>query len=318
MSAPVIAPGPTPAVNEVPLTFDCDGEALVGILHRPPGAAAPARRGVIVVVGAPQYRVGSHRQFVLLARALSAAGFPVLRFDYRGMGDSGGAFAGFEGVNRDIAAAVDCLFEQVEGLNDVVLWGLCDGASAAGFYAASDPRVGGLIILNPWVRTGQTLARARLTGYYVERLLSRAFWSKVFGAKLDFKDSWRDLSGAVAAVASGTAKETVAKDKEHGPAPASASPAPVYSAARQGAPDLPDRVGKALRRFKKPTLVILCGDDLVAKEFNSTVAGAGGMRGWTRRQDVTLRPLPEATHTYPSAAWRAQVHGWCVDWLEHM
>ncbi|KAB8057318.1 hydrolase 1, exosortase A system-associated, partial [Janthinobacterium violaceinigrum] len=58
---------------------------LVGILSLP---AAPGPRGVLIVTGGPQYRVGSHRQFVLLARALAAQGVPVLRFDLRGMGDS--------------------------------------------------------------------------------------------------------------------------------------------------------------------------------------------------------------------------------------
>jgi exosortase A-associated hydrolase 1 len=304
MSGPAEQP-----LNERALTFPCRGETLVGVLHSPPTGAPQRQRGVVVVVGAPQYRVGSHRQFVLLARALSAAGFPVLRFDYRGMGDSSGEFTGFEGVDQDIRAAVDCLFGATPDLEDAVLWGLCDGASAAAFYAAQDPRVGGLIVLNPWVRTGQTLARARLTSYYIDRLTSREFWSKVFGAKLDLKDSWRDLSGAVTTLTGGK------KGPANGAAPAESPAVPVYSAAREGSPDLPDRVGGALRRFKKPTLVILSGDDLVAREFDGTVAGARPMRAWAQRPDVTLRPLPNATHTYPNANWRAQVHAWCVAWL---
>jgi hypothetical protein len=48
---------------------------------------------VIIVVG-PQYRAGLHRQFVSLARTLSTAGFLVLRYDYRGMGDSDGEYLG--------------------------------------------------------------------------------------------------------------------------------------------------------------------------------------------------------------------------------
>lgn len=71
----------------VGLTFDCGGATLVGILEIP---QRPARVGVVVVVGGPQYRVGSHRQFVLFGRALAHAGYPVLRFDCTGMGDSGG------------------------------------------------------------------------------------------------------------------------------------------------------------------------------------------------------------------------------------
>ena len=61
--------------NEEPMVFHCEREQLVGMLHR--GANPDARLGVLIVVGGPQYRVGSHRQFVLMARDLAAAGYPV-------------------------------------------------------------------------------------------------------------------------------------------------------------------------------------------------------------------------------------------------
>ena len=93
---------------EEPLCIESQGERLIGVLHRPqtPGNLT---RGVVVVVGGPQYRIGSHRQFVLLARSLAARGTPVLRFDLAGMGDSGGEFAGFERSAADIRAAIDAL-----------------------------------------------------------------------------------------------------------------------------------------------------------------------------------------------------------------
>ncbi|WP_313872610.1 serine aminopeptidase domain-containing protein [Rugamonas sp. DEMB1] len=106
--------------DEHALQFSCDDAALIGILSRPRQAAT---RGVLVVVGGPQYRAGSHRQFTLLARALAAQGIPVLRFDYRGMGDSEGAARDFEAVSADLRAAIDEFFRQVPTLRDVVLWG---------------------------------------------------------------------------------------------------------------------------------------------------------------------------------------------------
>ena len=65
--------------TERALAFACGDERLVGILHEATGECAT---GVLIVVGGPQYRVGSHRQFVLLARDLAAAGFAVMRFDF--------------------------------------------------------------------------------------------------------------------------------------------------------------------------------------------------------------------------------------------
>ena len=74
-------------IKEKPFIFNCNNEKLVGIIHYPEKKPY-FQKGLLIVVGGPQYRVGSHRQFVLLARNLSIAGIPVMRFDYRGMGDS--------------------------------------------------------------------------------------------------------------------------------------------------------------------------------------------------------------------------------------
>ncbi|MCK7493609.1 MAG: hydrolase 1, exosortase A system-associated [Comamonadaceae bacterium] len=141
--------------------------------HGAAGAPASAgATGVVVVVGGPQVRAGGHRQFVHLARTLAAAGHPVLRFDVRGMGDSSGALRGFEQITPDIGAAVDALLQRAPGVRRVVLWGLCDGASAALLYLHErrDPRVRGVCLLNPWVRSEASLARTHVKHYYTRRL----------------------------------------------------------------------------------------------------------------------------------------------------
>ena len=162
--------------EERPFFFACGGESLLGIVAAPP---APAEVGVLVIVGGPQYRVGSHRQFVLLARALAGAGIACMRFDHRGAGDSSGAMRSFEAIDDDIRAAVDAFLALTPRVTKVVLWGLCDAASAACCYAASDPRVVGLVLLNPWVRTNASEASTYLRHYYGRRLLEPEFWRKV-------------------------------------------------------------------------------------------------------------------------------------------
>ena len=82
-----------PAWNERAVWYSVRGSDVLAVLHQ---GESGRKIGMVIVVGGPQYRVGSHRQFLLLARQLSNAGFPVMRFDCRGMGDSGGEFAGFE------------------------------------------------------------------------------------------------------------------------------------------------------------------------------------------------------------------------------
>jgi hypothetical protein len=56
------------------LMLRCEADTMLGILHEPVAPSAPV--GVLIVVGGPQYRAGSHRQFVLLARALRKLGTP--------------------------------------------------------------------------------------------------------------------------------------------------------------------------------------------------------------------------------------------------
>lgn len=112
-------------ITEEAVVFGFAGEQLVGVLARPErsNGEAGSRLGVLVVVGGPQYRVGSHRQFLLLSRKVAAAGFPVFRFDYRGMGDSSGEQRDFEAVSGDIGAAVDAFLKACPSVKEVVLWG---------------------------------------------------------------------------------------------------------------------------------------------------------------------------------------------------
>jgi pimeloyl-ACP methyl ester carboxylesterase len=80
---------------------------LYGCYHLPSGNA----RGAAVVLCHPyghEY-VQSHRAFRILAERLAAAGFPALRFDYRGTGDSGGEaeLAELERWREDVRAATE-------------------------------------------------------------------------------------------------------------------------------------------------------------------------------------------------------------------
>jgi exosortase A-associated hydrolase 1 len=272
--------------EERALAFPCGDDWLYGILALP---AQPAGRGVLIVVGGPQYRAGSHRQFTLLARDLAGAGVPAMRFDYRGMGDSEGGMRTFESVAQDIRAAIDRFFAEAPGLREVVLWGLCDGASAAAMYAPGDPRVCALALLNPWVRTEEGAARATIKHYYRSRLLERSFWTKLLRGRFDF-------AGAVRSFA-----------QQAGSAFARRAPA-------ETALSLPDRMHAALARFQGRVLVMLSGADLTAQEF----AGVAGSREWLRLLKdprFTRRDLPKADHTCSRREWHDQVATWTREWV---
>ncbi|MEH6570591.1 MAG: hydrolase 1, exosortase A system-associated, partial [Halioglobus sp.] len=286
--APTTGPGDTEAV-----VFPCAGEELVGILHRSEGGT---ERGVMIVVGGPQYRVGSHRQFVYLARALSEAGIPVFCFDYRGMGDSSGTLVGFDGVGTDIGSAIDAFQQKATGLTEVVLWGLCDAATASVFYAQADSRVKGMVLVNPWVYSSQGAAKAYLKHYYLDRFMSRAFWKKVFsGGYNPFSSASSLIDIAV----------TAAKPKPE-PEPAKAGDECISAAQQhesQGG-NLAQRFAVALDKFKGPVLVILSGNDLTASEFSDAVSSNRDLSKAMKRKNLRQESLPEADHTFSKQQWR--------------
>ena len=291
---------PNPLEN--PVVFECQGQQLIGILHQ---ADSVATIGVLVVVGGPQYRVGSHRQFVLLARHLASCGIPVMRFDVRGMGDSEGEQRSFANLDDDIAAAVDCLLASCPELEGVVLWGLCDGASASLFYGYQDSRVKGMVLLNPWVFTEQGAAKTYLKHYYLQRLVSGDFWRKVFSLRFDYAQSLASLLELL--------RKAARRTTANGANKADGGIAKVDKNLA-----LPIRMRECLKRFEYPILLILSGRDLTADEFRETVKGDGEWQALLTELRVTSHDFPEADHTFSSAAWRDRVADWTLHWIKHL
>jgi len=273
--------------SEVAVRFTCDNEYLCGILARP---EQPADSGIVIVVGGPQTRVGSHRQFVLLSRALAAAGFPVLRFDYRGMGDSSGAQRDFEHVTPDIRAASAALQAACPSVKRIVLWGLCDAAAALLLYwdDTHDPRIAGLCLLNPWVRSEATLAKTQVKHYYGQRLLQKAFWRKLLSGKLNLVGALTGFLGKLKQASAGI----------------------------DSRPGFQDRMARGLRAFPGPVLLLQSGNDYTAREFLEYANSAAAWRGLLDRPNVTRIDIAGADHTFSSAGWRNAVAEACLKWLE--
>ena len=95
------------------------------------------------------------------------------------MGDSSGTYHGFEHSGPDLKAAIDALLARETRVEEVVLFGECESASGILFYAYTDARVKGIVLVNPWVRTEEGRAQVIIKHYYASRLLSRDFWRKV-------------------------------------------------------------------------------------------------------------------------------------------
>lgn len=135
---------------ELQVSFSSDGEAVFGVLHLPDRTPAP---GLIMCHGFTGHKAESHRLFVHAARDFCEHGFAVLRFDFRGSGDSAGHFQEMT-VSREIAdaqAAFDFLASRSEvapGLLGVL--GLSLGGCVAACLAGRESRVRALVL---WAAT---------------------------------------------------------------------------------------------------------------------------------------------------------------------
>jgi exosortase A-associated hydrolase 1 len=286
--------------EETAVSFSCDGNCLYGVLSLPGQSAA---RGLLVVVGGPQYRAGSHRQFTLLARSLALRGIPVMRFDYRGMGDSEGDARGFTAIDDDLRAAIDQFMQAVPSLKEVVIWGLCDAASAALLYACRDRRVSGLVLLNPWVSTEQGIAKTYLKHYYLKRLFDAQLWRKIASGRFEFAAAGRSFFSLIGQ-AFQRKKPSLEIDRH------------AADNGDCGVSLLPERMLDGFARFSGKLLLILSGNDLTAQEFSDLTSASGKWRELLASPNVTRHELAEANHTFSRRNWRTQVETWTADWMK--
>ncbi|WP_088330318.1 hydrolase 1, exosortase A system-associated [Lacimicrobium sp. SS2-24] len=260
---------------EKAISFELHGQCLLGIVHQPLNCHSA---GVLIVVGGPQYRVGSHRQFVQLSRGLATQGIASMRFDYRGMGDSEGQKQPFEAVCDDIKSAIDAFCAET-GLSQLVIWGLCDAASAAMIYAHKDNRVKGLVLLNPWLRSEAAMGKTMVRHYYLQRLLSKDFWKKLLGGKINLGGSLKDAKGFV--------QDSMATDNQ-----------------MQGS--YQQRMQSGIEKFHGKICLVLSGVDLTAREFEQQVIGN---MAWSavNNEQCEIHRLEQADHTFSASEFKREL-----------
>ncbi len=131
-----------------PAYFGASETRLFGLYH-PPSGARERELGVLLCHPAPQEYMRCHWAMRKLAGLLAREGFHVLRFDYFGTGDSGGA--GDAGSPRqwrlDVAAALEEL-RDVSGVRRASLVGFRLGATLA---AQSALKLRDLVLWEPVV-----------------------------------------------------------------------------------------------------------------------------------------------------------------------
>jgi pimeloyl-ACP methyl ester carboxylesterase len=144
----------------LPVLFGPRDGRLFGVFHG--ASAAPRAEGIVLCQPMGHEYIRAHRTFRQIAVQLAEAGFPVMRFDYFGCGDSTGD--GAEGTLprwiADVHAAIDELRETA-GVPAVSLVGLRLGASIALLAAASRADVRRIMLCDPVLDGRAYLAELR-------------------------------------------------------------------------------------------------------------------------------------------------------------
>ena len=178
-------------------------ESLIGIVtdpvRRDGNHLAPA---AILLNPGIVHRVAPGRIYVKISRALAAAGFVVLRFDFSGIGDSAARHDSLpfeESAVREAQEAMDFL-KATRGIQHFILLGGCSGAAIALETTCCDPRViGGVLINFPIAEdeggnTNPELIQRRAFHYYRNFALANLkSWCRLLTGQSDYRHLIRAL-----------------------------------------------------------------------------------------------------------------------------
>lgn len=183
-------------------SFTCAGETLAGTFDAAPGAT-----GLLIVSGGNEVRIGAHRGMALLAQRVAAAGYPVFRYDRRGIGDSTGANGGFESSGPDIAAAVAHFRALQPNVTRLVGFGNCDAATALALFGHA-AGIDDFVLANPWTVEGESdlPPPAAIRARYTAKLKDPREWWRLAAGGVDLRKLLRGLRRSGGGTATGLAE----------------------------------------------------------------------------------------------------------------
>lgn len=201
-------------MSRLPLTFGCGTLRLAATLDTAPGTA-----GLLIVSGGNEIRSGAFGGQAELAARIARAGFPVFRFDRRGVGDSEGENRGFRRSAKDIAAAIEAFRAMAPQIERVVAFGNCDAASA--LMLAGGAGCDGLVLSNPWTIAQDangtlddaTPPPAMLRARYAEKLRNPREIARLLSGGVDLG---KLAHGLARALRTGPAAPSLAKEMQAG------------------------------------------------------------------------------------------------------
>lgn len=297
--------------NSETVAFPCEGFELRGTLRRP--VETPRHRlGVILLNQGPLDRSGAHRISTKIATRLNDTfGLPTLQFDARGVGESDGDWITaeegepihdlygriFNGAWKPDTLAAITFFQQTAGVENVVLVGLCGGASTALHVASMHPAVSGVVMVGMPVRhDAETPGLAGMadgfireeTNKYVQKLWSLEAWKRF----LTFQTDYATFREVIVTRLSGRFVEKPKKS--------------ISACINQSF--------RAAVSAKRPLLFVYGENDYYWTEFRELFMPMFGTGDGT----YGLETIPAANHTLTETSWQEQLLSSLSSWLEKL
>lgn len=283
------------------LVFDCQGERLVGILTRPQDPAVSVTTALIALpAGGPQYRVGLARQLLQQASYLCERNIAVLRFDYRGIGDSEGEFQGFRSVEPDLRAAIDELKLQLPELKNVILWGGCNAASAIMILAQKLPEVNGIVVSNPFLGDHNLGQQAKLLHFY-SRIKQKSFWSKLLSGKYDLAPY---LKGFIRSFKKQPGIQTKQSENSNSPKPATNKPVKII-----------DDMFNGMTKYSGHCLFLLSDRSIQSNEFRALLKSSKPWRKLFKRPKTKIVNVENTDQNFSSLNSQQQLRQLTYEWI---
>lgn len=277
---------------------------LVGTVVTPD--ATNDRPGIVFLNAGFTPRIGPNRLFVRLARLLAKLGYPSLRFDFSGLGDSSRATGIGKSANEgaEVRLAVDEL-QRMTGCRSILLFGLCSGTDHCLSVGPGDPRVVGMLLLDPFTyatwRSNLIVRWRRLRSRLSDEVVGR--WQRI---RQHLKQG--TLMSKIRQRTSGV----------------------VGSVATDGRWEAEERIWNELRpkpsreEFASRLVSVLERDKRILIIYTNSVAEEHNYQGQLRHAHPELRRfmaidcvlLPETDHTYSHLFMQEQLAETLTDWLE--
>lgn len=163
--------------------FECEGSMLSATMDLPDDTSG-ANTALLIVSAGNFPRCGAWSSMAQLADRIAVLGYPVMRFDRRGVGDSDGPYVPVTSASPDVQAALTTLRGKLPHIDKIIGFGNQDAADA--LIASGGTGMDGLILANPWACSPRQDAsenlshpmRMRMTGQrgikrFLKRLLVR-------------------------------------------------------------------------------------------------------------------------------------------------